>query len=119
MDACEHEYESMSRHGRRVPVSFYHQFTRDACAFSDRFARGRLISVLEGGYRDRALISATMAHISGLVTAHNREMDDKVDRMWWDLDNLAKVSCRRAMKHDLTVFGKAGKGDQAAQRPRG
>ena len=96
MDACEHEYESMSRHGRKVPVSFYHQFTRDACAFSDRFADGRIISVLEGGYSDRALISGTMAHISGLVTAHNHNMDDKVNRTWWDVDNLAKVSpiCR-------------------------
>ena len=92
MDACEHEYESMSRHGRKVPVSFYHQFTRDACAFSDRFANGRIISVLEGGYSDRALISGTMAHISGLVSAHNHNMDDKVDRTWWDVDNLAKVS---------------------------
>ncbi|KAF8624393.1 hypothetical protein AX15_005879 [Amanita polypyramis BW_CC] len=91
MDGCEHEYESMSRHGRKVPVSFYHQFTRDACAFSDWFAGGRIISVLEGGYSDRALISATMAHVSGLVTAHNRGIDDKVDRMWWDVDNLAKL----------------------------
>ncbi|KAF8349605.1 Arginase/deacetylase [Amanita rubescens] len=91
MDACEHEYESMSRHGRKVPVSFYHQFTRDACAFSDQFADGRIISVLEGGYSDRALISGTMAHISGLVTAHNHNMDDKVNRTWWDVDNLAKL----------------------------
>ncbi len=100
MDACEHEYESMSRHGRKVPVSFYHQFTRDACTFSDRFANGRIISVLEGGYSDLALISGTMAHISGLATAHNRDMDDKVDRTWWDVDNLVKVSpIRRHVDH--------------------
>ena len=91
MDACEHENDSMSRHGRKVPVSFYHQFTRDACAFSDNFAGGRIISILEGGYSDRALISGTMAHISGLVSAHNHNIDNKVDRTWWDVDNLAKV----------------------------
>lgn len=91
MDACEHEYESMSRHGRKVPASFYHQFTRDACAFSDQFAGGRIISVLEGGYSDRALISGTMAHISGLVSAYNNNIDDKVDRTWWDVHNLEKV----------------------------
>ena len=47
-DACEHEYASMSRHGRTVPVEFYHRFTRDACALADRIAGGRIISLLEG-----------------------------------------------------------------------
>ncbi|KIL66821.1 hypothetical protein M378DRAFT_160323 [Amanita muscaria Koide BX008] len=88
MDACEHEYESMSRHGRKVPVGFYYQFTRDACALSNKYAGGRIISVLEGGYSDRALISGTMAHISALVTAHNHPIDDTVDRNWWNVDNL-------------------------------
>jgi len=49
-DACEHEYESMSRHGRRVPVEFYHRFTREACALADRIASGRIISLLEGTF---------------------------------------------------------------------
>jgi histone deacetylase HOS3 len=115
MDACEHEYESMSRHGRKVPVSFYHQFTRDACAFSDRFAGGRIISVLEGGYSDRALISGTMAHISGLVSAYNDNIDDKVDRTWWDVDNLAKVSLNSPLCHAHHNLHRSivGKGDQA------
>ena len=104
MDACEHEYESMSRHGRKVPVSFYHQFTRDACAFSNRFAGGRIISVLEGGYSDRALISGTMAHISGLVSAYNDNIDDKVDRTWWDVDNLAKVSLAHLYVMHITIY---------------
>lgn len=38
----------MSRHGRTVPVEFYHRFTRDACALADRIAGGRIISILEG-----------------------------------------------------------------------
>lgn len=38
----------MSRHGRTVPVEFYHRFTRDACALADRIAGGRIVSVLEG-----------------------------------------------------------------------
>ena len=92
MDACEHEYESMSRHGRKVPVGFYHQFIRDACALSNKYARGRIISVLEGGYSDRALISGTIAQVSGLITAHNDPADDKVDEGWWNVDNLVKVS---------------------------
>lgn len=86
-DACEHEYPSMSRHGRKVPASFYHRFTEDACAFADRFAQGRLVSVLEGGYSDRALTSGAMAHLCGL--AHMG--DNKVDGKWWSVENLEKV----------------------------
>jgi hypothetical protein len=84
MDASEHETPSMSRHNRRVPTSFFHRFARDACAFSDRYAGGKLISVLEGGYSDRALISGSMAHLSGLV-------DGPVDPEWWNVENLDLV----------------------------
>ncbi|KAF8625944.1 hypothetical protein AX17_006670 [Amanita inopinata Kibby_2008] len=113
MDACEHEYESMSRHGRKVPVSFYHQFTRDACCFSDRFARGRLVSVLEGGYSDRALISGTMAHISGLITAHRDTLDEKVDREWWDVENLTKLE--KATKQCKGLGGRKSLQSNAAE----
>ncbi|OBZ68784.1 Histone deacetylase HOS3 [Grifola frondosa] len=75
-----------------VPTSFYHRFARDACAFAERFARGRLISVLEGGYSDRALTSGVMAHITGLV--HSDEF--KVDEQWWSQDNL--VTLEKATK---------------------
>ncbi|KAI0696429.1 histone deacetylase domain-containing protein [Cytidiella melzeri] len=83
-DACEHEYESMSRHGRKVPVGFYHRFARDAQAFADKFANGRLISVLEGGYSDKALTSGVMAHVSGLAgLPYTPE--------WWSEDNLTTL----------------------------
>ena len=89
MDACEHEYESMSRHNRKVPASFYHRFARDACVLSDKYAGGRLISALEGGYSDRALTSGAMAHLTGLVDVPE---GTKVDEGWWSLDNLIKVN---------------------------
>lgn len=76
----------MSRHNRKVPTSFYHRFTKDACAFADKYASGRLVSVLEGGYSDRALISASMAHICGFAGS------DKVDEEWWNIQNLVEVS---------------------------
>ncbi|KAJ7133431.1 histone deacetylase domain-containing protein [Mycena epipterygia] len=82
MDASEHEMPSMSRHNRRVPTSFFHRFARDACAFSDRYAGGKIISVLEGGYSDRALTSGAMAHLSGLV-------DSPANEEWWSAENLA------------------------------
>ncbi|THH30542.1 hypothetical protein EUX98_g3648 [Antrodiella citrinella] len=86
-DACEHEYESMQRHLRRVPTSFYHRFTRDAAAFAEKYARGRLISVLEGGYSDRALMSGAMAHVVGLSGVDVRS----VDEAWWSIDNLVQL----------------------------
>ncbi|KAH8113234.1 Arginase/deacetylase [Phellopilus nigrolimitatus] len=88
-DACEHEYPSMSRHNRRVPVSFYHRFAVDARGFADELAKGKLISVLEGGYSDRALISGGMAHLSGLVDV--QALGIKVDKGWWKLENLTAL----------------------------
>ena len=77
----------MSRHQRKVPVSFYHRFARDTGAFAERYAKGRLISVLEGGYSDRALTSGAFAHLTGLVD--NGDMG--VDESWWSLENLTAV----------------------------
>ncbi|KAH8099559.1 Arginase/deacetylase [Cristinia sonorae] len=86
-DACEHEYESMQRHQRRVPTTFYHRFAKDACVFADRYARGRVVSVLEGGYSDRALISGAMAHAVGLAG-----VDGSADvEAWWAVDNLTQL----------------------------
>lgn len=85
-DACEHEYPSMSRHNRKVPTSFYHRFTLDTCAFANVYAHGRVVSVLEGGYSDRALSSGAMAHLCGL-TGDTLQVDER----WWDVENLVKV----------------------------
>lgn len=83
-DACEHEYESMSRHQRKVPVSFYHRFARDARELADAVANGRLVSVLEGGYSDRALTSGAIAHLSGLAEGG----DVRAEPEWWSLESL-------------------------------
>ena len=107
----------MSRHGRHVPTSFYRRFARDALTFADEHAKGRLISVLEGGYSDRALTSGVMSWIAGLAegpsvqvktdstlgqnsgTKH-AEVEYKTgvgggalaDENWWKLENLIAVS---------------------------
>ena len=98
MDACEHEYESMSRHNRKVPTSFYYRFACHTTAMSDVYARGRVVSVLEGGYSDRALISGAMAHLSGLVDA---PLQCKVDENWWNVENLIKVSNKDIPYHRM------------------
>jgi histone deacetylase HOS3 len=77
----------MSRHGRRVPTTFYHRFARDARRFADEHASGRLVSVLEGGYSDRALMSGAFAHFIGLSDV----ADEEIDPVWWGLPNLEKV----------------------------
>ncbi|KAF2433629.1 Arginase/deacetylase [Tothia fuscella] len=68
-DASEHESEGMQRHKVNVPTAFYARFTRDVVALAREEGtgvEGRVISVLEGGYSDKALISGVLSHISGL-----------------------------------------------------
>lgn len=74
----------MSRHGRKVPTNFYAQFTRDARVFAEKHAKGRIVSVLEGGYSDRALISGTFAHFCALGLSEEHTWNET----WWNKDNL-------------------------------
>ncbi|VDC05529.1 unnamed protein product [Peniophora sp. CBMAI 1063] len=94
-DACEHEYDSMQRHQRKVPTSFYHRFTRDACEFADKWTSGRVVSLLEGGYSDKALSSGAMAHITGMVGGSG---DALAREAWWTpdyVDSLSKLTARK------------------------
>lgn len=87
----------MSRHARKVPTSFFHRFTLDACAFASQYAKGRLISVLEGGYSGRALLSGGMAHIVGLVDSEKEcegelmEEKTRSRERWWSKENVLMV----------------------------
>ncbi|KAK0552497.1 histone deacetylase [Tilletia horrida] len=95
-DACVHEYSTMSRHGRSVPVSFYARFAQDTVALAEEGARGKVVSILEGGYSDRALCSAAMALVGGLAgygpgAAGVEEADAAKAAEWWELDSLAKL----------------------------
>ena len=68
-DASEHESDGMQRHKVNVPTEFYARFTRDVVALAQEegtSVEGRVISVLEGGYSNKALISGVLSHISGL-----------------------------------------------------
>ncbi|KAJ9123182.1 hypothetical protein QFC22_001375 [Naganishia vaughanmartiniae] len=84
-DACEHEQSSMQRHARKVPVSFYERITRDIAAFADKYANGKVVSVLEGGYSDKALISAAMSHVAGFFPA------EKSRATWWEEAALSDI----------------------------
>ena len=69
-DASEWESSHMQRHKVNVPTDFYARFTRDVVRLAEEEGLGvdgRVISVLEGGYSDRALMSGVLSHLSGLV----------------------------------------------------
>jgi len=69
-DASEWESPGMQRHKVNVPTDFYARFTRDIVRLSQEAnlgVEGRVVSVLEGGYSDRALTSGILSHLSGLA----------------------------------------------------
>lgn len=69
-DASEYEGAGMQRHKVNVPTEFYARLAQDVvklAAEEDLHVDGRVISVLEGGYSDRALCSGVFSHLSGLV----------------------------------------------------
>jgi histone deacetylase HOS3 len=69
-DASEWEGEGMQRHKVNVPTDFYAKFTADVVRLAEEEGLGvdgRIISVLEGGYSDRALTSGVLSHICGLA----------------------------------------------------
>lgn len=86
----------MSRHNRHVPTAFYTKFAQDLVAFADEYARGRIVSVLEGGYSDWALMSASAAYVSGLAAPSRA--DDIISRKWWEAGSLEQVSIRTALR---------------------
>lgn len=49
------------------------------------------MSVLEGGYSDRALISGMMAHLCGLIESDLKAGKNIIDESWWNVENLEKV----------------------------
>lgn len=68
-DASEWEGAGMQRHAVNVPTEFYARFTRDVVKLAQEegtSVNGKVISVLEGGYSDRALTSGVLSHLSGL-----------------------------------------------------
>lgn len=69
-DASEWEGTGMQRHKVNVPTDFYAKFTTDIVQLAEEEGLGvdgRVISVLEGGYSDRALTSGVFSHLSGLA----------------------------------------------------
>lgn len=66
-DACSYELPGMQRHNKHVPPGFYGKVADDIVALAEQTAHGKVVSLLEGGYGDRALCSGTIAHLLGLM----------------------------------------------------
>ncbi|KAH6605325.1 histone deacetylase hos3 [Trichoderma cornu-damae] len=127
-DASEWESAGMQRHKVNVPTEFYARLTQDVvrlAAEEGLCVDGRIVSVLEGGYSDRALTSGIFSHLSGLVGRQNLPRHgglsfshgtcgedgeraapslasvNPYDPSWWTADELEKLEATAA-RPDLT-----------------
>ena len=116
-DASEWEGEGMQRHKVNVPTDFYARFTQDIVNLSqevDLAADGRVISVLEGGYSDRALMTGVLSHLCGLTAPHSTlESGSQLNGLAYDLSNRMKTlevqehSAETLTKNDASAFDSA------------
>jgi len=66
-------------------TSFFSRYTKDIVSFANQYTSGKIVSVLEGGYSDRALTSAAMGHVIGML-------DERGEGEWWSEPELINVS---------------------------
>ncbi|KAL7816124.1 Arginase/deacetylase [Trichoderma gracile] len=127
-DASEWESAGMQRHKVNVPTEFYARLTQDVvrlAAEEGLCVDGRIVSVLEGGYSNRALTSGIISHLSGLVGKQNvphrsrlsfpqddyNEEDEHIphspasinpyDPSWWSAGEMDKLEAAVALP-DIT-----------------
>ena len=85
-DASEYEQRTMQRHNVNVPTSFYNIFTKDALRLAQLHCEGKVLSILEGGYSDKALCTGIFSHMIGL------QNQDWVDE--WGSEQVVKEIVR-------------------------
>ncbi|PFH57777.1 hypothetical protein XA68_14586 [Ophiocordyceps unilateralis] len=96
-DASEWEGLGMQRHQVNVPTSFYARLGQDVvrlAAEQGLAVEGRVISVLEGGYSDRALFSGIFSHLCGLVGEARQSGQGETHTyhpVWWSSAELDKL----------------------------
>lgn len=104
-DASEWESGGMQRHAGSVPTDFYARITEDVvkmAADPETGTDGRIISVMEGGYSDRAIYSGVCSHLSGLVSNPSQK-EEAVDS---DLDvgqDQARLGMEMGQRLGLTT----------------
>ncbi|KAJ0422579.1 histone deacetylase domain-containing protein [Aspergillus carlsbadensis] len=95
-DASEWEGAGMQRHQVNVPTEFYAKFTADIVRMAEEEGLGvdgRIVSVLEGGYSNRALTTGVLSHLSGLAdTTHTPADEYHVDRLATEMTDRLGLS---------------------------
>lgn len=111
-DASEYENPQMQRHGVNVPTSFYATFSKDVVKLAQVHPNCKVISFLEGGYSDAALISGVFSHLIGFT----KNLDDEDEVLWnstWGSEAVVKElvkGCKsswapyRNPKADVTIW---------------
>ncbi|KAM5499902.1 histone deacetylase [Microsporum canis] len=102
-DASEWEGAGMQRHKVNVSTDFYARFTADIVRMSQEeglSVDGRVISVLEGGYSDRALISGVFSHLSGLSDLPNFDAVDDQHGSRLAAEMFNRLGLSEESKHD-------------------
>ncbi|KAE8387625.1 hypothetical protein BDV23DRAFT_160756 [Aspergillus alliaceus] len=110
-DASEWEGAGMQRHKVNVPTEFYAKFTADVVRMAEEEGLGvdgRIISVLEGGYSNRALITGVLSHLSGLGDARSclapGEVDYMADRLTNEMtDRLGLLDISANVQHPIRL----------------
>ncbi|GEQ66891.1 hypothetical protein JCM33374_g554 [Metschnikowia sp. JCM 33374] len=94
-DASEYENPQMQRHSVNVPTSFYAKFTEDVVKLADIHTKGKVVSFLEGGYSDGALISGIFSHLIGLTKSKkNKTKDTSLWNETWGSEHVVKELCK-------------------------
>ncbi|KAK6522020.1 hypothetical protein TWF281_002590 [Arthrobotrys megalospora] len=116
-DASEHEEDTMQRHKVNVLTEFYARFTSDAVKLADTYAEGRVLSVLEGGYSDKAIWTGVFSHLAGLALPKKDNVkvkedvpenipDTRVERVMPRRSSLAQDITGRALRAFASESGK-------------
>ncbi|KAL4748492.1 hypothetical protein BDW72DRAFT_205546 [Aspergillus terricola var. indicus] len=96
-DASEWEGVGMQRHKVNVPTEFYARFTADVVRMAEEEGlgvEGRIVSVLEGGYSNRALTAGVLSHLSGLGDTQTAQLpnDCYIDRLATEMTDRLGLS---------------------------
>lgn len=109
-DASEWEGVGMQRHKVNVPTDFYAKFTADVVQMANEEGLGvdeRVISVLEGGYSDRALTSGVLSHLAGLgdATTGIESVSGQVNRLASEMTDRLGFSTMPPLNADDPLVG--------------
>ncbi|KAF3921724.1 hypothetical protein ABW21_db0206897 [Orbilia brochopaga] len=108
----------MQRHKVNVLTEFYARFTSDAVELANIHAGGRVLSVLEGGYSDKAIWTGVFSHLCGLAAPRKKMSSrENVENLpaAVKMENGGLLPRRSSLAQDLT--GKAFKGIASAPKP--